>query len=80
MSPLTHHGEIFAGGVPTRKLPISPWKTLFGKWSSAIDVGYQTWLEDVKEATLGWITEKTGQHQNGNFWNNGGDVNKGIQL
>lgn len=71
MSPLQHHGKIFAGGVPTRKLPVSTWTTFFGKWASSIDVGYQAWLEDLKAGMLGWITETTGQHQLGDFWDNG---------
>ena len=73
MSPLQHHGRPFAGGVPTRKLPISTWTTFFGKWSSNIDVGYQAWLEDLKAGMMGWIVQKTGQTQLGDFWNSGGD-------
>ena len=80
MSPMLHHGEIFAGGVPTRKLPVSPWTTMFGRWTSAVDVGYNAWLEDVKAATMGWITTKTGQHQNGNFWSQGGESLAGANL
>lgn len=71
MSPLMHHGRVFAGGVATRKLPISLWKTIFGKWSSAVDTGYENWIEDVKADMLGWIEENTGQHTVGSFFDNG---------
>lgn len=71
MSPILHHGRPFAGGIPTRKLPVSFWTTVFGKWSSAVDAGYQSWLEDIKAQMVGWITTKTGNFQQGDFFNNG---------
>ena len=72
MSPMLHHGRTFAGGIPTRKLPVSPWTTIFGKWNSAVDIGYDAWIEDIKDGMIGWIEEATAQHSVGDFWTNGG--------
>jgi hypothetical protein len=44
---------------------------MFGKWSSAVDVGFQAWAEDTRAEIMGWISENTGQHMVGNFWDNG---------
>ena len=51
--PLTHHGRPFAGGIPTRKLPHSLWRTLFGKFYSDSDNNFSAWWEDTKD---GWIS------------------------
>ena len=73
MSPLLHHGRIFSGGVPTRKIPTSIWSTAFAKWRPSIDAGYSSWLEDKKDEIINSIKAGGGLFQQGDFWNNGGD-------
>jgi len=60
MSPLTHHGRIFAGGVPTRKIPVSAWSTIFSEWSNVADVGYYQWIEEKKDEIYEWIRTGAG--------------------
>jgi len=74
MSPLKHHGRIFAGGVPTRKIPTSVWDTMFGKWDSAIDIGYEDWTEDWWDSISGWTRDKVGANSVGSFFHNGGET------
>jgi murein DD-endopeptidase MepM/ murein hydrolase activator NlpD len=74
MAPMTHHGKIFAGGIPTRKIPTSTWCTADSKWSSTIDAGYYDWIEQIKAEAKGWIRNTVGGNMVGQFWNNGGDT------
>lgn len=71
MSPLMHHGRIFAGGIPIRKMPASSWNTMFAKWDSSADVGYNNWLEDVWDEKMNWLKKWSGQYAVGDFFNNG---------
>jgi hypothetical protein len=73
MAPLMHHGRIFAGGVPTRKIQTSVWTTVFGKWSAEADAGYYSWISDFWEVKMNWIRKGAGRFAVGNFFNNGGD-------
>jgi hypothetical protein len=77
MSPLMHHGRIFTGGIPTRKIPSSIWDTFTDKYSAGIDKGFNNWWEDWKDRWIGGIQGRIqtsmGLHQVGNFWNSGGD-------
>jgi hypothetical protein len=73
MAPMQHHGRIFSGGVPTRKIPTSIWDTFFGEWDAQTEAGYQNWIEDKKDEIINWIKRSTGQFSVGDFFNNGGD-------
>jgi hypothetical protein len=69
MSPLTHHGRVFAGGLPTRRLPHSIWRTLFGKWYNESDSIYSDWLEDLYDNMKNSIKGGLGAYSTGSFSN-----------
>lgn len=78
MTPLLHHGRLFAGGVPTRKLPTSVWGNLFGIWHPATERGFHNWWESVKDDIVIGL-KKTGGifgggFSTGDFWKNYNDV------
>lgn len=73
MSPLLHHGRIFSGGVPTRKIPTSIWTTLLGEWTPNASEGFDIWMEDAQDRLLSWAKKYTFQNSIGDFWNNGAD-------
>lgn len=71
MTPLMHRGRIFAGGVPTHKLPKSMWKCIFGDWTNQAERGFDQWLEDKLDEILGTLKTATLQNRVGaSFWNN----------
>lgn len=70
MSPLLHHGRVFAGGVPTRKIPTSLWTTIMGDWNNNVDTGFDMAMEDAYDAVANWITTAPFSHTTGKFWNN----------
>lgn len=67
MSPLMLHGRIFAGGVPTRKIPTSVWETMFGNWSNTAEGGFNDWWEDTTDAWINTISKWRGKHSEGNL-------------
>jgi hypothetical protein len=70
MTPLMHRGRIFAGGVPTHKLPKSMWKCIFGDWTPQADEGFDLWLEDKVDEIMSTLKTVTGGHSQGSFWSN----------
>jgi hypothetical protein len=72
MAPLLHHGMVFTGGIPARKMPISIWRTLFKKWDSLLDSKFDMFWDDAKESMVGWIDKITGRHMRGDFLTNFG--------
>ena len=72
MSPLMLHGRVFAGGVPTRKIPMSLWESVFGDWRSEIDEGFTDWQEDVNDNMVNGLARKMGYYSQGtpSFWSN----------
>lgn len=67
MAPLTHRGRVFAGGIPTRKIPTSLWKTIFGKWYSDTDNAYGDWLEEAKDSWVNMLKKATFQYSTGDM-------------
>ena len=70
MSPLSHRGRVFAGGIPTHKLPKSMWKCIFGDWSPQAQEGFDLWLEDKIDDIMGTLKTATLHNSQGQFWNN----------
>jgi murein DD-endopeptidase MepM/ murein hydrolase activator NlpD len=71
MTPMMHHGRIFAGGIPTRKLPLSVWRTIMGDWSPANDASYADWKQSVYDDVSSALGTAFMQHTVGDFWKNG---------
>lgn len=68
MSPLIHHGRIFAGGIPTSKLPVSIWYTMFGDWFPGYDEGYENWCDDIYDKFINTLKDVSFQNTRGEFF------------
>jgi hypothetical protein len=75
LSPLNHRGRVFAGGIPTHKLPKSMWKCIFGDWSPQASDGFDLWLEDKMDEIMGTLKTATFQNSQGQFWSNSNTLN-----
>ncbi len=68
IAPLAHHGRVFAGGIPTRKIPSSIWKTMFGKWTNDVDSSFNDWLEEWYDDLVSMVKKSTFQKTQGSFF------------
>ncbi len=68
ISPLSHHGRPFAGGVPIKKLPLSFWKSMFGQWFPTSDSTWHDYQEEVYKDLHNLLKKITGQYSTGSFF------------
>jgi len=75
LSPLQHRGRVFAGGVPTSKLPKSMWNRMFGEWTPMAEQGFAMWAEDKVDEVMVGLKKLGGLwgggYSEGDFWNDG---------
>jgi len=67
MSPLSVRGRVFAGGVPTHKIPTTLWESYFGKWTPAAELGINSWIVSVKDKIIESLSKVTGQYAVGDL-------------